>query len=99
MSHFESLPSGTRLVLFQRSQLFVGNAACPVPAKPFFRNEHGDYPVPFSGVLIMNFLEGVEPLPYLMITIITWERAPRDPMKPSFRRERGSSRSCEAIFL
>ena len=34
--------------------------------------------------LIVNFVEGVEPLPYLMITIIKWER--------------GLSRSGKAIF-
>ena len=36
----------------------------------------------------MNFLEGVEPLPYLMITIITWECVPLVPAKLSFRRAR-----------
>mgnify|MGYP007005628356 CR=1 FL=1 len=45
---------------FRRSHHFVGNAACSVS---------------FSGVLIVNFGEGVRPLPYFMITIITWERS------------------------
>jgi hypothetical protein len=42
---------------------FAGNAACPVPAKPSSRWQRGHEPIPFSGILMVNFTKWHQTFP------------------------------------